>query len=167
MQFPVVLHKDKNSDYGVTVPDLPGCFSAGQSVDEALAMAKEAIELYLEQTIEDGKPVPLPGRIEKHQRNSDYRGGVWAFVSVDQSTLRVAANWKSNSHLTSSARGSVTPSPWPRSITYKCSILTSKKRRSTHLQAMFLRRTDSPRMQKPSEVRGFAFQRWAILDSNQ
>lgn len=91
MQFPVVLHKDKNSDYGVTVPDLPGCFSAGSSVDEALAMAKEAIELYLEQTIEDGKPVPLPGHIEKHQRNSDYRGGVWAFVGIDQSTLRVAA----------------------------------------------------------------------------
>ena len=159
MQFPIVLHKDKNSDYGVTMPDLPGCFSAGSSVDEALAMAKEAIELYLEQTIEDGKPVPLPGHIEKHQRNSDYRGGVWAFVSVDQSTLRVVANWKSNSHLTSSARGSVTPSPWPRSITYKCSILTSKKRRrmrrSTHLQTVFLKRIDSPRMQKPSEIRGY------------
>ncbi len=91
MQFPIVMHKDKSSDYGVTVPDLPGCFSAGGSVDEALAMAKEAIEVYLEQLIEDGKPVPLPGRIEQHQRNSDYRGGVWAIVSVDQSTLRVAA----------------------------------------------------------------------------
>ena len=91
MQFPIVMHKVKSSDYGVTVPDLPGCFSAGGSVDEALAMAKEAIEVYLEQLIEDGKPVPLPGRIEQHQRNSDYRGGVWAIVSVDQSTLRVAA----------------------------------------------------------------------------
>ena len=91
MQFPVVLHKDKNSDYGVTVPDLPGCFSAGSTVDEALAMAKEAVEVYLEQIIEDGKPVPLPGRIEQHQRNSDYRGGAWAFVSVDQSSLRVVA----------------------------------------------------------------------------
>ncbi|MCX7419798.1 MAG: type II toxin-antitoxin system HicB family antitoxin [Planctomycetia bacterium] len=91
MQFPVVLHKDKSSDYGVTVPDLPGCFSAGSSVDEALAMAKEAIEVYLEQLIEEGKPVPLPGRIEQHQKNSDYRGGVWAFVGVDQSTLRVTA----------------------------------------------------------------------------
>jgi predicted RNase H-like HicB family nuclease len=91
MQFPIVMHKDKSSDYGVTVPDLPGCFSAGGSVDEALAMAKEAIEVYLEQLIEDGKLVPLPGRIEQHQRNSDYRGGVWAIVSVDQSTLRVAA----------------------------------------------------------------------------
>ncbi len=91
MQFPVVLHKDKASDYGVTVPDLPGCFSAGKSVDEALSMAKEAIEVYLEQLIEDGKTMPLPGRIEQHQRNSDYRGGTWAFVNVDQSSLRVTA----------------------------------------------------------------------------
>ncbi|MBN0609850.1 type II toxin-antitoxin system HicB family antitoxin, partial [Pseudomonas aeruginosa] len=29
MKFPVVLHKDPDSDYGVTVPDVPGCFSAG------------------------------------------------------------------------------------------------------------------------------------------
>lgn len=91
MQFPVVIHKDKSSDYGVTVPDLPGCFSAGKSVDEALSMAKEAIEVYLEQLIEDGKTMPLPGRIEQHQRNSDYRGGTWAFVSIDQSSLRVTA----------------------------------------------------------------------------
>ncbi len=91
MQFPVVLHKDNSSDYGVTVPDLPGCFSAGKSVDEALSMAKEAIEFYLEQLIEDGKTMPLPGRIEQHQRNSDYRGGTWAFVSIDQSSLRVTA----------------------------------------------------------------------------
>ncbi|MCP4151812.1 MAG: hypothetical protein GY757_28975, partial [bacterium] len=27
MNYPVVIHKDKESDYGVTVPDLPGCFS--------------------------------------------------------------------------------------------------------------------------------------------
>lgn len=88
MQFAIVMHKNKSSDYGVTVPDLPGCFSAGGSVEDALAMAKEAIEVYLEQLIEDGKPVPLLGRIEQHQRNPDFRGGVWAFVTVDESALR-------------------------------------------------------------------------------
>ncbi len=36
MNYPVVIHKDKNSDYGVTVPDLPGCFSAGTTMEEAL-----------------------------------------------------------------------------------------------------------------------------------
>ena len=60
MNYPVVLHKDRDSDYGVTVPDLPGCFSAGRSIDEALAMAKEAIELHIEGLIDEGLPVPRP-----------------------------------------------------------------------------------------------------------
>ncbi|WP_206360356.1 type II toxin-antitoxin system HicB family antitoxin, partial [Pseudomonas viridiflava] len=41
MKFTVVLHKDADSDYGVTVPDVPGCFSAGSSVSEALESVKE------------------------------------------------------------------------------------------------------------------------------
>ncbi len=91
MHYPVVIHKDKASDYGVTVPDLPGCFSAGATVDEALAMAKEAIELHLETLIEDGWPAPQPGTIERHKGSRDYAGGVWALVSVDPASLRVNA----------------------------------------------------------------------------
>ena len=44
MNYPVVIHKEKRSDYGVTVPDLPGCFSAGKTSTECLSMAQEAIE---------------------------------------------------------------------------------------------------------------------------
>ena len=74
MHYPVVIHKDKGSDYGVTVPDLPGCFSAGATVDEALAMVKEAIELHLEGLIDDGEAIPKPGRIEDHKRKREYAG---------------------------------------------------------------------------------------------
>lgn len=91
MNYPVVLHKDKTSDYGVTVPDLPGCFSAGGTLDEALAMAKEAIELHLEGLIDEGLPVPRPGKMEYHQREPEYRGGTWAIVTIDPSGLRVKA----------------------------------------------------------------------------
>ncbi len=91
MNYPVVLHKDKTSDYGVTVPDLPGCFSAGKTVDEALAMAKEAIELHLEGLIDEGQPVPRPGKIEQHRRKPQYRGGTWAMVTIDPAGLRVNA----------------------------------------------------------------------------
>lgn len=91
MNYPVVIHKDKDSDYGVTVPNLPGCFSAGSTVDEALAMAQEAIELHLEGLIEEGMVVPKPGRIEDYQRSDEYQGGVWAIVSVDPSHLRLKA----------------------------------------------------------------------------
>ena len=48
MRYPVVIHKDPESDYGVTVPDLSGCFSAGETLDEALLEVVEAIECHLE-----------------------------------------------------------------------------------------------------------------------
>jgi predicted RNase H-like HicB family nuclease len=91
MNYPIVIHKDRHSDYGVTVPDLPGCFSAGSTIDEALAMAKEAIELHLEGMVEEGQVVPSPGTIEQYKDLPDYAGGVWAVVSVDPSDLRVKA----------------------------------------------------------------------------
>ena len=89
--YPVVLHKDPTSDYGVIVPDLPGCFSAGVTVDEALSMAGEAIELHLEGLVEDGQPIPEPGPIEGHKVNPDYAGGTWAVVRIEPDRLRFHA----------------------------------------------------------------------------
>lgn len=83
MRYPVVIHKEEGTDYGVTVPDLPGCFSAGGSLDEALEMAAEAIELHLEGLALDGETAPPPRTIETHQNNPDYADGVWAVVAVD------------------------------------------------------------------------------------
>jgi predicted RNase H-like HicB family nuclease len=91
MRYPVVIHKDRRSNYGVTVPDLAGCFSAGKTIDQALAMAAEAIELHIEGLIDEGYGVPVPGRIEDHKGNADYAGGMWALVEVDESNLRVKA----------------------------------------------------------------------------
>ena len=87
MRYPVVIHKDKESDYGVTVPDLPGCFSVGGSFDDALVQAVEAIECHIEGLLIDEEQIPLPGSIEVHQRNPDYANGVWALVTVDLSKL--------------------------------------------------------------------------------
>jgi predicted RNase H-like HicB family nuclease len=87
MRYPVVIHKDPASDYGVTVPDLPGCFSAGETMDAALDMAVEAIELQLEGLLEDGESIPGPRPIEYHQNNPDFAGGTWALVTVDLSRI--------------------------------------------------------------------------------
>lgn len=89
MNYPVLIHKDRKSDYGVSVPDLPGCVSAGATVDEALAMAREAIELHLEGVIESTGVVPLPSSFERLRADPDFADGVWAIVSVDESSLRV------------------------------------------------------------------------------
>lgn len=87
MRYPVVLHKDPDSDYGVTVPDLPGCFSAGKTIDEALMEVVEAIECHIEGLLVDGEMVPAPTSIENHQDNPEYADGVWALVTVDLSRL--------------------------------------------------------------------------------
>ena len=72
---------------GVSVPDLPGCFSAGATLDEALDEAIEAIECHLEGLLLDGEPVPSPQTLEHHQSNPDYADGVWAFVTIDVTKL--------------------------------------------------------------------------------
>jgi predicted RNase H-like HicB family nuclease len=87
MRYPVVIHKDKTSDYGVTVPDLPGCFSAGDTLEEALTNAVEAIECHLEGLLFDGEEIPPVQAIETHQKKRDFAGGTWALVSVDLSKL--------------------------------------------------------------------------------
>lgn len=87
MHYPIVIHKDPDSDYGVTVPDLPGCFSAGGTLDEALNGAVEAIECHLEGLLMDGEPIPSPQSIEHHRSNPDYEDEVWAIVAVDISKL--------------------------------------------------------------------------------
>jgi len=85
MRFPVVLHTDDGVRYGVTVPDLPGCFSAGDTFDEALDSVREAIELHLEGLIVEGGDVPVPRAIAAHRANPDFADGVWAAVDIDVS----------------------------------------------------------------------------------
>jgi predicted RNase H-like HicB family nuclease len=87
MRFPVVLHKDEESDYGVTVPDLPGCFSAGETVDEALTEAVEAIEAHLEGMLLDSEPIPTPKSVEFYKDKPEFSNGLWAIVDVDVSKL--------------------------------------------------------------------------------
>jgi predicted RNase H-like HicB family nuclease len=87
MRYPVVIHKDPDSDYGVTVPDLPGCFSAGETMDEALRNAVEAIECHVEGLMLDGEPIPAPKSVEYHKDNTEFLGGTWALVDVDLTRL--------------------------------------------------------------------------------
>jgi predicted RNase H-like HicB family nuclease len=63
MRFPVVLHSDDGVRFGVTVPDLPGCFSSGDTFDEALESVQEAIDLHLECMAEDEEELPVPRRL--------------------------------------------------------------------------------------------------------
>ena len=53
LSYIALIHKDADSEYGVSFPDLPGCISAGATLDEARAMAAEALAMHLEGLIAD------------------------------------------------------------------------------------------------------------------
>ncbi len=52
------LHKEEEGGFTVIVPALPGCITYGEDMDEAVSMAKEAIELYIEELKERGEKIP-------------------------------------------------------------------------------------------------------------
>lgn len=87
MRYPVVIHKDKESDFGVMVPDIPGCYSAGSTYDEALNNIIEAIECHLEELLMDNESIPLGTSIDHWIADSSFKGGVWAFVDIDLSVI--------------------------------------------------------------------------------
>ena len=87
MKYPIVLHTDNGVHYGVTVPDVAGCFTAGENHDDALDMANEAIFLHLESLLEEGEDIPKANTITFHKNNPDYDDGIWAIVDVDITPL--------------------------------------------------------------------------------
>jgi predicted RNase H-like HicB family nuclease len=87
MRYPIYIHKDPDSDYGVTVPDIPGCFSAGDTMEEAILNATEAIECHIEGLLIDGEDYPTPKTIEYHLQDPDFSNGFWGIAPVDITKL--------------------------------------------------------------------------------
>lgn len=89
MLFPIAIEKpaSPNECYGVIVPDIAGCFSAGDTPDEAIKNAYEAIALHLESMAEDGDTLPTTKPIFYYQDNSEFDGMLWAVVDVDMSAF--------------------------------------------------------------------------------
>ncbi len=87
MRYPVVIHKDEQSDFGVSVPDIPGCYSAGSTYDEALINAIEAIECHLEGLLMDNESLPVGTIIDRWIDDEEFQGGVWAFIDIDLSQI--------------------------------------------------------------------------------
>lgn len=87
MKYPIAIHKDKDSCYGVTVPDIPGCFSAGDTIDDAVANAYNAITEHLELLAEEGILAPGASTVEDLVDNPDYHGAIWFLTDVDVSAF--------------------------------------------------------------------------------
>ncbi|MFQ5692222.1 MAG: type II toxin-antitoxin system HicB family antitoxin [Nitrospinota bacterium] len=86
MRYPVILEPGDGGAYSVMVPDLPGCFSHGDTYEEAVDNAREAIELHLFGLREAGLEAPLP-RTVAAVRDNEHPEFEYAFVEIDPSQL--------------------------------------------------------------------------------
>jgi predicted RNase H-like HicB family nuclease len=88
MEFPIAIHKDDGSVYGVIVPDIPGVHSWGDTIDDALKNAKEAIYGHVSTLVELGEDVGFTcSTVEDLFGKPEYAGAVWALVDVDLTKL--------------------------------------------------------------------------------
>jgi predicted RNase H-like HicB family nuclease len=72
MRYSIFVHKDPDSSYGVIFPEVPGCFSAGDTMDEALQNAVEALAFHFDGLEADGDPLPQPDSVEAILRDPKY-----------------------------------------------------------------------------------------------
>ena len=89
MHYPIVIEPgNENTAWGVVVPDLLGCFSAGDYMEDALMQAEEAVAAWIEATLDAGQAIPGPSNIETLRADHpDLAGWLWAVVKVDPAVL--------------------------------------------------------------------------------
>lgn len=84
-----LIHKDPDSDFGVSFPDVPGCVSAGATLDEARTMAAEALAGHLDLMREDGEDWPVPSSLEAIMADRENHDAVAFMVPVKDAASKV------------------------------------------------------------------------------
>jgi len=89
MRYPIAIEPGSDTTaWGVVVPDLPGCFSGGDTLEEAMIQAEEAITGWIEVALDAGQAIPTPSPIEAlRAAHPDFAGWLWALVKVDPAML--------------------------------------------------------------------------------
>lgn len=88
MRYPVMIEAgDKNTAWSVVVPDLPGCFSAGDTLDEAMAAVEEAAAAWIDAALDAGREIPCPSAIQDAMAKGDFSGWIVAYVDVDPALM--------------------------------------------------------------------------------
>ena len=89
MKFPIAIEPETSiQTWGVVVPDLPGCFSASdKGIDEAIDNAKEAIELWIETSLDMDQVIPKPSTITQLQKRKEFKGWIWAMVEINPALM--------------------------------------------------------------------------------
>lgn len=84
MFYPVYVHKEPDSAYGVMAPDMPGCFSAADELEDLPDMVREAVECHYEG---EDVSIPPPSPIERWQDDPGFQGGFWLLMDIDTSRI--------------------------------------------------------------------------------
>ena len=92
MDYIAIIHKEPNSDFGVSFPDFPGCITAGRTLDTAKDMAAEALTRHIGVMRETGEPVPDPSTLDEVMSNPDFQDGAAFLVSVEEPGTTVRVN---------------------------------------------------------------------------
>ena len=85
MRYPIAIEPgDATHAFGVVVPDLPGCFSAGDTLDEAMVNAESAVLAWMETTLDQGWFIPSASSLDTlRDAHPEFRDWVWALVTID------------------------------------------------------------------------------------
>lgn len=88
MRYPVMIEAgDDNTAWSVVVPDLPGCFSAGDTLDEAMSAVEEAAAAWIDAALDEGRVIPRPSTAQEALGKGDFSGWMVAFTTVDPALL--------------------------------------------------------------------------------
>ncbi len=91
-EYIAYLHQEKGTDIGVSFPDFPGCITAGETLQDAMKMASEALEFHIEGMREEGLEIPAPSSLDQLVDDNAREGAVVALVSVTVEDLPAKAN---------------------------------------------------------------------------
>lgn len=88
MRYPIAIEPGtEDTAFGVITPDLPGCFSAGDTLDDAMAGAEEAVAAWIDAALDAGEAIPTPSSLAAIRANPDYAGWTFAVITVDPGLL--------------------------------------------------------------------------------
>lgn len=73
LKYPFILQPCDDGTYFIKYPDLKGCMSVGDTVEEAIKMGKDALELWLETALDDGMIIPEPKSLDDYPQNYKLR----------------------------------------------------------------------------------------------
>ena len=88
MRYPIAIEPGTGTTaFGVIVPDLPGCFSAGDTLDDAMSGAEEAAAAWIDATLDAGRAIPTASSLEVLRQRPDYAGWTFGVITLDPALL--------------------------------------------------------------------------------